>query len=214
MKANHIRVSKTARYYTEGDLNKNTKVVVFLLHGYGQTALSMMKSCAGLKSDSRFLIAPEGLSRFYWEQFSGKVVASWMTSDDRETEISDYTRYLNKLYDQVQSISPDCKMICLGFSQGVATGTRWVSRNQRKFQKIISIAGAPAKEIDWNDPTDPINSIPHLYIVGNDDRWIDEKAIDRTRAKFDATGLNFEIEIFEGDHSINDEATAIILQHL
>jgi hypothetical protein len=46
----------------------------------------------------RIIIAPEGLSRFYRKGFSGDVVASWMTKDDRLDDMEDYVRYLNDLH--------------------------------------------------------------------------------------------------------------------
>ena len=37
-------------------------------------------------------MAPEGLSRFYLEGFSGKVGATWMTREDRLNDIDNYLR--------------------------------------------------------------------------------------------------------------------------
>jgi hypothetical protein len=50
-------------------------------------------------------VAPEGLSRFYFEGgFHGpgsKVGATWMTREDRLAKIEDYVGYLDALHDAV-----------------------------------------------------------------------------------------------------------------
>jgi hypothetical protein len=52
-----------------------------------------------LASENTLIVAPEALSRFYLNGFSGRVGATWMTKEARDTEILDYLNYLNKLLD-------------------------------------------------------------------------------------------------------------------
>ena len=40
---NHIQVTKTARYFTLGELNEKTLEVWFVLHGYAQLASDFIK---------------------------------------------------------------------------------------------------------------------------------------------------------------------------
>ena len=92
---NHILVTKTARYFTLGELNENTRELWFVLHGYAQLASDFIQDFEGLDNGTRFIVAPEGLNKFYARGFGGKPAASWMTSEDRENEIIDYINYLN-----------------------------------------------------------------------------------------------------------------------
>ena len=94
MNKHEIQVKKTARYFTLGTLDESTQTIWFLLHGYAQLANDFLASCAGLQNDTTYLIAPEGLSRFYFKDFVGKPGASWMTSEERESEMQDYITYL------------------------------------------------------------------------------------------------------------------------
>ena len=82
--SHHLSVEKTARYFTMGEGKANCQYLWIVLHGYGQLASSVIKRFKTLDPDKHFVLAPEGLSRFYWgEGFGGKAVASWMTSEDR-----------------------------------------------------------------------------------------------------------------------------------
>ena len=82
MKIHHIPVKRQARYYTLGTLDTNTKHVYIVLHGYGQLASQIIHKFDDM-ADEVFIIAPEGLSRFYWDGMTGTVGASWMTKEDR-----------------------------------------------------------------------------------------------------------------------------------
>ena len=44
MQKHEIEITKTARYFTLGELNENTKTVWFVLHGYAQTAEDFLES--------------------------------------------------------------------------------------------------------------------------------------------------------------------------
>ncbi|MEI6312193.1 MAG: hypothetical protein WCP57_08045 [Bacteroidota bacterium] len=121
MEQHKISVEKTARVFTLG--NPDASEVWILLHGYGMQASQMITYIEELPNENLFFIAPEGLSRFYWKGFEGNVVASWMTKEDRQDEINDYIKYLNQLIDIYQLNTK--KINVLGFSQGVATMSRW-----------------------------------------------------------------------------------------
>ncbi len=101
MKENHLKITKTARYYTLGELNDQTENVWFVIHGYGQLAEFFIKKFNVLNDGKTLIIAPEALSKFYLKEFTGRVGATWMTREDREHEIEDYINYLNTLYDTV-----------------------------------------------------------------------------------------------------------------
>src|SRR5512144_1837643 len=121
----HFTTSRSARYYTLGPAAAAAREVWFLLHGYGQLAGRFLIAFQALDDGSRCLIAPEALSRFYLGEATGrhdKVGASWMTREDRLTDIADYVRYLDGLYgDLVSGRRDGGGVTVLGFSQGTAT---------------------------------------------------------------------------------------------
>jgi predicted esterase len=128
MQQHSITVPKTARYFQLGEITTSTKQIWIVLHGYGQLANYFIKWFEPIVDSETVIIAPEGLHRFYWQGFSGKVVASWMTKEDRENDIKDYINFLDEVMDIVkaQVVNSSTKVIAFGFSQGVATVSRWV----------------------------------------------------------------------------------------
>src|SRR5437867_9781706 len=65
LKEHHIGVSRTARYFTLGDSSREVGEVWFVCHGYGQLAARFLEKLRVLDDGRRYLVAPEGLSRFY-----------------------------------------------------------------------------------------------------------------------------------------------------
>ena len=98
--AHNIETSRTARYYSLGSFEAVNELWI-CLHGYAHRAELFIENFRPIATDGLFIIAPEGLSRFYTRGFCGTVGASWMTREDRENEIKDYVVYLEKLYKEV-----------------------------------------------------------------------------------------------------------------
>ena len=129
----HLKVTRTARYWTVGDPGQGDGGEIwFVLHGYKQLARRFLRRFEALATDRRMLVAPEALSRFYVSPEPGRhgprsvVGATWMTREDRLNEIEDYVAYLDGLAEELGAARH--RMTVLGFSQGVATATRWVVR--------------------------------------------------------------------------------------
>src|SRR5881296_4496989 len=135
MEEHHITTSRTARYYTLGQLGPSTREIWFVCHGYGQLAGRFVRHFEPLAGKTRFMVAPEALSRFYLEDTAvpasqRKVGATWMTREDRLREIDDYVRYLDALHAEVfaRVERGAVTLHLLGFSQGTATACRWAAR--------------------------------------------------------------------------------------
>src|SRR2546426_7091347 len=65
MQEHHIGVTRSARYFTLGDSSRGVGEVWFVCHGYGQLAARFLEKLRVLDDGRRYLVAPEGLSRFY-----------------------------------------------------------------------------------------------------------------------------------------------------
>src|SRR5690606_41470350 len=110
-----IQINKSARYETFGNISK-ADTIVFALHGYGQLVSYFIKKFNTLNPEKYFIVAPEGLHRFYLNGSSGRVGASWMTKEDRENDIKDYINYLNHLWDSIQTEKKFDTIVLLCFS--------------------------------------------------------------------------------------------------
>ncbi len=65
MQEHHISVTRTARYYTLGEISRGVAEVWFVCHGYGQLAERFIRHFAALDDGTRLVVAPEALGRFY-----------------------------------------------------------------------------------------------------------------------------------------------------
>lgn len=120
---------RSARVALLGQPGPEIREVLILLHGYRQLAVPFLRKFESLAAPGRLLAAPEGLSRFYLEGYSGRVGASWMTAEDRVSEIADQLRYLDRLSEILSEGCPSLLSLhILGFSQGAATAWRWIAR--------------------------------------------------------------------------------------
>jgi predicted esterase len=146
----HITVSRTARFYVLGDPGPAVRDLWIACHGYGQLASDFVDRMSAIASPTRVVVAPEGLSRFYHERAgrgshaTSQVGASWMTREDRIAEIGDHVAYLDAIADAL--IMPigrgAIRVTAFGFSQGVATISRWVVRSPVRPDRIVCWGGA------------------------------------------------------------------------
>lgn len=150
-----INVQQTARWFHIGAEPSKAEHVVIVLHGYGQHPAFMLGGLSELKTEGRSVCAPEALSRFYVRGTEGRVGASWMTRDDRLTDIADHLAYLNNWLASLE-ISPSARLTLVGFSQGVATAGRWLSQGLPANQVIFHSGTIP---LEWHDDAAPAFSL-------------------------------------------------------
>lgn len=209
MQEHHIPVTKTARYYTLGNFTENTEEIWIVLHGYAQLAKTFLSHFSFMQQELRFIIAPEGLNRFYAKGFGGSPVASWMTSEGRENEIADYTAYLEQLLQTVVPKNYTGKIMLLGFSQGVATATRWLHCTALPVTHLILYAGEIAFEL--RDPlSEKLRSVAVTYITGTRDPLL--KPDQKTNVLALMQQLHARIIEFEGGHEIKQEPLKQLMQ--
>jgi predicted esterase len=93
-------------------------------HGYRENAATHMAALERIPGSEAWLIAAvQGLHRFYTK--GGDVVASWMTSEDRELAIADNIAYARAAVDAIRAeFGPSDTLVFAGFSQGTAMAFR------------------------------------------------------------------------------------------
>ena len=121
-----------ARYYKLGKLDSNTQEVWWVFHGYGQLAQFFIEKFKSLQDAGVCVIAPEGLSKFYLAGNSGRIGATWMTRENRLTEIENYSAYLNSIL-EMEKPPQKVRTTIVGFSQGAATAVRWIMNGKVDF---------------------------------------------------------------------------------
>lgn len=205
--AHQVNVSfqHNARYFIEGN-QKTPEHIWFVLHGYGQLAEFFIRKFHPLANEKDCLIvAPEGLSRFYLEGFSGRIGATWMTKEDRLSDIENYICYLNQVYVQVtKNLSiENVKITVLGFSQGAATATRWALDNKIKFDELILWAGVFPDDMDFVLGNQLLSNKAVKFVFGTRDPFVTEERIKKFKYFLSKTSITPEILSFDGEHEID-----------
>ncbi|MEM9919349.1 MAG: phospholipase [Bacteroidota bacterium] len=199
-------VQRTAHYYTIGQAGPHIKKLWLVCHGYGQLASSFLQDFEKMAGPDTLVIAPEGLSRFYWGGFTGPVVSSWMTSKDRLEEIADYTRFLRRLYDEyVPLIDPAAEINFLGFSQGCATQVRWLIREHPHFHRLILWSGFIPEDIDYAPHLDYLADKRLHFVYGIHDRFLTDERLQMHRDLIRDQKLKVDHHTFEGGHRIDQD---------
>ena len=203
IKNHYIKVEKTARYATYGNLSDRTRYLWIVLHGSNMVCEQMLYKFKDFDPTTHYVVAPEALSRFYTNGFSGDVVAAWMTKRDRLEEIADFSAYLSKLYSTIPiNYRNQTKKILLGFSQGGTTAFRWLHAVKMQFDYFIPYACWIPEDIDLKKSKTVLNSINLIYTYGTSDQYLTPERLDLLKDIINKNNLNLLIENYPGNHKI------------
>lgn len=208
-----IEVVKTARYVSMGPPITEAKDLLIALHGYGQLPSFFIQKFEFLATAGWTIIAPEGPHRFYLNGTSGRVGASWMTKEDRENDIANYVSYLDAVMTNLNEIGAPADPVLLGFSQGVATASRWAALGQHSFSKIILWAGVFPPDYPWENGCDALQNNKIQIVQGTQDPFLKDMDTDQTRRILQTNGVDFTMYSFEGGHDIHADSLKSILDH-
>jgi len=208
----HISVTRTARYYTLGANVMAPREVWFVCHGYGQLAGYFARHFEPLDDGTRLIVVPEALSRFYFGEARGQhgpeamVGATWMTREDREREIEDHVRYLDALYVAVRRERGRARgrVVVLGFSQGVATVCRWLTRGSARADRLVLWAGRMPADLFPLPAESPLRSLSLTMVVGAADDYVPPLAAAEQEALLRSEKLAFEVCRFDGGHTVDE----------
>ncbi len=202
----HLEVTRTARYWTLGD-PAAAEDAWFVLHGYKQLARRFLRRFESIANPRRLIVAPEALSRFYTSLDPGRhgpaavVGASWMTREDRLKEIRDYVNYLDRLAETV--LPPDAPVTVLGFSQGSATATRWVTMGRVKVERLVLWAGFVPHDQDLDRAADVFARTELVLVRGDEDRALTEESAEKERSVLASAGVGYRVVQYAGGHEID-----------
>ena len=152
------------------------------------------------------VVAIEALHPFY-DRKTGAVVASWMTSQDRDLAISDNIAYVTRAIDEIRKhLSLTDPTVFLGFSQGTAMAYRAAWFSNQKCDGLIALAGdAPSDEETASVRAVSAQAIPRVLIGrGVNDTWYDEDKLGHDLAQLERMGSIVETCVFEGGHEWTD----------
>jgi predicted esterase len=128
-----------------------------------------------------------------------------MTREDRLIEIADYVQYLDTLYDTIRArLRPDGVTVhVLGFSQGTATATRWLTRGKARADRLI-LWGAPLPaDLDPALDAGRLRQLEIVLVAGTRDEYLTPKVLAGEETRLGQIGARYRVVRFDGGHAID-----------
>ena len=209
-----IAVKRSARLALLGAEGPAVRELWYVLHGYGQLAARFLEDFRAIDDGTRLIVAPEALSRFYDGDTQArlhkdaKVGASWMTREDRLSEIGDYIAYLDAAHQSILARLGGERRLpvtVLGFSQGGATAARWVAGGRVRAARLVVWGSQFPPELDLADPGAPLRRVETVLVIGSSDVFATPKLVEQERARLLKAGLPFRFVSFTGGHRLDDD---------
>jgi len=208
VKEKHLDITIRAPYYVLNELTDETENIWLCMHGYGQLAKFFSRKFETLDPDKNFVILPQGLSKFYLQEDhnKGRVGATWMTREDRLTEIENQRKMIETLWQQEVPEVGNRKVIFFGFSQGVATVCRFAAFSKMPFDTLVLWAGGfphdlPKGEFEYLTGNERL-----LYFTSRDDPYFsDEVYHQQLNLVKEGMGREPEVIFYEGGHRVMPE---------
>lgn len=195
-----------------GDPGPAVREIWIACHGYGQLAARFIRHFRAIAHPARLIVAPEALSRFYVDNTlphgpDARIGATWMTREDRESEIADYVEYLDALAAQLLADrhADRPRLVAFGFSQGVATVVRWLALGQTPVDRVIAWSGSMPHDLDLAAARHRLGAAPVTYACGDEDEFFDATRIAQQLDALKAAGVPCTFEPFPGRHTIHEE---------
>jgi predicted esterase len=146
---------------------RNAPLVVGF-HGYAESAETHMARLEAIPgADDWTLVSIQGLHRFYGRD--RQVVASWMTSQDRESAIEDNLRYVRSVVTEAIHMAGEPRaLVYLGYSQGAAMAWRAALLGARRADGLVTFGG----EVPPEFAVRPLQGCPPVILGrGRQDAW-------------------------------------------
>jgi predicted esterase len=193
-----ISIGSHGRYWVRPASGDPAGVLVGC-HGYGQSAESFAADLEAIPGIERWLlVSVQGLHRFYTR--AGAVVASWMTSQDRELMIADNIAYLRQVVERMGAehapvLAPAAPLVFLGFSQGVAMAFR-AAADHADCAGIIALGGDVPPDVRAAATSLP----PVLLGRGTDEEWYTQERMQTDVAWLQGIGTDLSVCEYAGGH--------------
>jgi len=164
-------------------------------HGYGETAEMHMGELQKIPGIERWTaVAVQALHPFYLNR-TGAIVASWMTSLDRELAIEDNRAYVRSV---VAQFPQPRHLVFLGFSQGVAMAYRAAAGSAASG--VIALGGdAPPELLEAQQRIPPV-----LIGRGTREEWYTAEKLEKD-LKFLSSVTTVSTCVYDGGHEWTDE---------
>jgi predicted esterase len=168
-------------------------------HGYAESAELEYSRLESIPGCERWLrVAVQALHPFYRGRSNEVVVASWMTTQNRELAIRDNCAYVASVVESLVNPQTDSPILVFnGFSQGVSMAFRAAVTSRIRTSGVIACGGDVPPELD----VDSLSRIPFVLLGrGSSDEWYSEEKLASDERRLRAAGVAVQVLRFEGGH--------------
>jgi predicted esterase len=150
--------------------------------------------------------------RRFYERRTDRVVASWMTRQDRELAITDNVAYVTTCIDAVAAEWPTIpKVMFAGFSQGVGMAFRAAARANRPVAGVIAVGGDIPPELAPGS----LEHVPAALIArGSSDDWYTAEKFADDERRLRACSVSVHALEFNAGHEWSSEVIAAVSDFL
>jgi predicted esterase len=194
------------RYLTIPTVTAGPAPLLVGFHGYGEDAETQLERLRAMPGgDQSLCVSIEGLHQFY-ERRTDRVVASWMTRQNRDLAIADNLTWVAKCLDAVRaewSALPE--IVFAGFSQGVAMAFRAAANASDCAVSVIAVGGDIPPELK-PEALGRIRAV--LLIRGADDAWYTKEQLAKDQRRLADCSIAVHAIEVAGGHEWSAEVTA------
>lgn len=195
-------------------------------HGYAQTADDMMAELTQIPGAEAWAkVSIQALHPFYIRSDS-KVVANWMTRQDRDLAIADNIAYVRGAITHAlqstehkstehQSTEHSTEhestqhpaLVCVGFSQGAAMAYRAALHSAQPVAGIVALGGDIPPELK----DDASLTWPRVLVgVGDREEWYAGEKLEADLAFLKSRNIEHQLVRFDGGHEWTDAFRAAV----
>jgi predicted esterase len=192
MKVQTIETSVHGRYLYE---DRGAERLLVGFHGYGEDAATHLAELERIPGIERWSVAAvQALHPFYTR--TGSVVASWMTSLDRELALADNISYVRRVLD---ALPRPRTLVFAGFSQGASMAAR-AAAHAENAAALVMLGGDVPAELQSDES---VRLPPVLLGRGTRDDWYTEEKFNKDLSYLEANTRVTRC-VFEGGHEWSD----------
>ena len=199
-----VEATVQGRYWVRDPANPGETPVLVGFHGYGEDAEALLREINLIPGLTDWkLIAIQGLHPFYRTR-TGQVVASWMTSLDRESAIRNNIDYVSTVLERELGSSDgadSAPLVFTGFSQGTAMAYRAAAGTGRDCRGVVALGGDVPPELKDG----ALSGLPVALLGrGSRDEWYTEEKLEEDMRALSSQGVDCRPVRFDGGHEWTD----------
>jgi len=189
------------RYLVRSPASRDSSRAVIGFHGYGQSADDMLEELARIPgTDECLLVSVQGLHRFY-DRGRDRIVASWMTREDRELAIADNVQYVDAVVAALVTAHRVETIAYLGFSQGVAMAFRSAAFGAHASHGVLALAGDVPPDVRG---AASVRLPPVVIARGSADTWYNADRFADDVEWLGSVGVLRASVAFDGGHEFGE----------